>query len=327
MDYFSSEQATTFLSISASIFFLILIFIALLLLRRRDARKRLKSRLDSMAAKGGKATISKIALFQYERETLLQKKFKHYNKVSVSQKLKRRGIRMPPFVFFSIFAVITLMLAVSIQLTLEMGMIATILLSLVSVAFCINLYLGIMKTRQEQEFFMAFPMALDILSRGLRAGTTVEKTFKTVAKEVEAPIGPEFEKICKQINFGMSFEDALRASADRVQVNDYSFFVIALIIQRRTGGSLSELVGNISAIIRRRQELKLKIKALSSEARATGMIVGSLPFLAMLGMLYFSPDYIEAFQRDPAGRKLMALAMGMILTCVIVIRRMIRFKI
>ena len=184
-----------------------------------------------------------------------------------------------------------------------------------------------MKARKDRDFLTHFPIALDIVSRGLRAGTTVEKTFMTVAKEVEPPLGPEFQSICKQIEFGVSFDDAIKLSADRVQISDYSFFVIALMIQRRTGGSLSELVQNISAVIRRRQELKLKIKALSSEARATGMIVGSLPFLALLGMLFFSPDYIETFQKDPAGRKLMAIAMGLILTCILVIRRMIRFKI
>lgn len=327
MDYFSSAYASTFLSISAGVLFLLICSIIFLLLKRRDAHSKLKSRLDSMASKGGDEKISKTALFQYERETLLQKKFKLYHKVSLEQKLKRRGIRISPLAFFSLFFSMILILAALLQFTLALGILTSGLLSLVSVGFSISFYLGIMKTRQEQGFLMIFPIALDIISRGLRAGTTVEKTFMTVAREVEAPIGPEFSSICKQIDFGMSFEDALRASADRVQVKDYSFFVIALIIQRRTGGSLSELVGNISAIIRRRQELKLKIKALSSEARATGMIVGSLPFLALLGMLYFSPDYIEAFQKDPAGRKMMALSMGLILTCIVVIRRMIRFKI
>ncbi|MEN8236913.1 MAG: type II secretion system F family protein [Pseudomonadota bacterium] len=326
MDYFSSEQALTFLSIAAAVFFLSITCIIFLFIGRRAAQSKLKSRLDSMTEKG-KAQISKTALFQYERETLLQKKFKRYHKGSMSQTLKQRGIRLSPIVFFSLFFAATVLLAMSIQFSLELGMLTSSVVSFVFLGLSVNFYLSTVKTRQEQAFLMLFPVALDIISRGLRAGTTVEKTFMTVAQEVEAPIGPEFATICKQINFGMPFEDALRASVDRVQVKDYAFFVVALIIQRRTGGSLSELVGNISAIIRRRQELKLKIKALSSEARATGMIVGSLPFLAMLGMLFFSPDYIETFQKDPAGRKLMALAMGLILTCVIVIRRMVRFRI
>lgn len=181
--------------------------------------------------------------------------------------------------------------------------------------------------RREKEFLVAFPIAFDIVARGLKAGGTIEKTFKTVAEQIEGPVGREFNRINEEIDFGVNFDEAMVNAADRIQVDDFSFFTIALIIQRKAGGSLSDLVANISAFLRKRQELRLKVKALSAEATATGLIVGSLPLVMLVLMYFINPETIDILRFDPAGRKLSFFLIIYMTIGIVVIRKMTNMKV
>ena len=137
----------------------------------------------------------------------------------------------------------------------------------------------------------------------------------------------EFSIIIEQIDFGVPFEEAMINAAERIQIDDFSFFAIALIIQRGSGGSLSELVSGISTFIRKRHELRLKVNALSAEAKATGAIVGALPVVILFIMYFVNPEHIEILRYDPAGRKLAFFLVVYLLIGFLVIRKMTKMKI
>jgi len=133
-------------------------------------------------------------------------------------------------------------------------------------------------------FTKQFPEAMDLIVRGLKSGLPVNECIANVAQELPAPTGVEFQKITDSMRIGKQLEEALWDTADRLDTPDFKFFVISLVVQRETGGNLGETLGNLAAILRQRQAMKLKIKALSGEAKASAWIMGMLPFI-MLGLI------------------------------------------
>jgi tight adherence protein B len=135
--------------------------------------------------------------------------------------------------------------------------------------------------------------------------------------EVEGPISSEFKHIIEKMELGISFAEILADSARRVKVLDYHFFTSALAIQYNLGGSLADFMENVAGIIRKRRELRLKIRALSSEAKTSGIIVGSLPVLTLFAVSYMNPSQLEIFRYDPTGKKLLLIAISLLVLGVV----------
>ncbi|PCI58834.1 MAG: pilus assembly protein TadB [Kordiimonadales bacterium] len=133
-------------------------------------------------------------------------------------------------------------------------------------------------------FIKQFPEAMDLMVRGLKSGLPVNECITNVASELPAPTGVEFQKVTDGMRLGKQLEEALWETADRLDTPDFKFFVISLVVQRETGGNLGETLGNLATILRQRQAMKLKVKALSGEAKASAWIMGALPFI-MLGLI------------------------------------------
>jgi len=147
-----------------------------------------------------------------------------------------------------------------------------------------HMYVGRRITARMKRFTKQFPEAMDLIVRGLKSGLPVNECIANVGQELLAPTGTEFQKITDNMRFGKQLEEALWEAADRLDTPDFKFFVISLVVQRETGGNLGETLGNLATILRQRQAMKLKIKALSSEAKASAWIMGMLPFI-MLGLI------------------------------------------
>lgn len=139
-------------------------------------------------------------------------------------------------------------------------------------------------TSRIDRFTKQFPEAIDLMVRGLKSGLPVNECIANVGQELSAPAGVEFRKITDGMRLGKQLEDVLWETADRLDTADFKFFVISLVVQRETGGNLGETLSNLSGILRQRQAMKLKIRAMSSEAKASAWIVGVLPFV-MLGLI------------------------------------------
>jgi tight adherence protein B len=176
-------------------------------------------------------------------------------------------------------------------------------------------------------FMKQLPDAIDTIIRGIRSGLPVIECVGTVGQEYDAPVGPHFQAISERVQLGEPIEAALWRTAKVVNKPEMDFLAIAISIQMETGGSLAEALGNLADLLRSRQRMKLKIKAISSEARASAMIIGALPFL-MLGLLMMmSPEYVMKLFTDPRGQ--MMLAAGFVSICLgaFVMWRMTQFEI
>jgi tight adherence protein B len=147
-------------------------------------------------------------------------------------------------------------------------------------------------------FITKFADAIDLLVRGLRSGLPVTETLGIVATEVPGPVGQEFKLVTERIRIGKTMEDALQDTADRLNVPEFNFFTITLAIQRETGGNLAETLANLADVLRKRAQMKLKIRAMSSESKASAYIVGSLPFIVFGLIYYVNPTYLGNFFVD-----------------------------
>ena len=152
--------------------------------------------------------------------------------------------------------------------------------------------------KRGKQFTSKFSDAIDLLVRGLRSGLPVTETLGIVASEVPGPVGEEFKLVSDRIKVGRTMEDALQETADRLNMAEFSFFVITLAIQRETGGNLAETLNNLSDVLRKRAQMKLKIRAMSSESKASAYIVGALPFIVFGMIWWINPSYIGKFFID-----------------------------
>jgi tight adherence protein B len=153
-------------------------------------------------------------------------------------------------------------------------------------------------SKRTNAFVSKFPDALELLVRGLRSGLPVTETLSVVAQEVPGPVGIEFRGVVDRIKVGKTMEDALQDTGDRLGIPEFNFFTITLAIQRETGGNLAETLSNLADVLRKRAQMKLKIKALSSESKASAYIVGSLPFIVFGLIFWVNPEYIGGFFTD-----------------------------
>jgi len=161
-----------------------------------------------------------------------------------------------------------------------------------------HIVVGYFISKRTNAFVSKFPDALELLVRGLRSGLPVTETLGVVSQEVPGPVGIEFRGIVDRIKVGKTMEDALQDTGDRLGIPEFNFFTITLAIQRETGGNLAETLSNLADVLRKRAQMKLKIKAMSSESKASAYIVGSLPFIVFGLIFWVNPDYIGGFFTD-----------------------------
>jgi tight adherence protein B len=152
--------------------------------------------------------------------------------------------------------------------------------------------------RRVNKFTTKFPDAIELLVRGLRSGLPISETMGVVGAEVAGPVGEEFRAVSDKMKIGRTMDAALQETADRLGTPEFQFFVISIAIQRETGGNLAETLANLATVLRQRSQMKLKIKAMSSESKASAYIVGSLPFIVFGLIMWISPGYMGNFFVD-----------------------------
>ena len=186
---------------------------------------------------------------------------------------------------------------------------------------------GFLIKRRVAKFTANFPDAIELMVRGLRSGLPITETLGIVASEMQGPVGIEFRGVSDKMKIGRTMEAALQETADRLGTAEFQFFVITLAIQRETGGNLAETLSNLADVLRKRAQMKLKIRAMSSESKASAYIVGSLPF-AVFGLVYVAnPVYLSAFFKD---ERLMIAGLGGLLWMsigVFIMAKMVSFEI
>ena len=161
-----------------------------------------------------------------------------------------------------------------------------------------HFFIGKMIKRRVAKFNSNFPDAIELMVRGLRSGLPITETLGIVAGEIPGPVGIEFRMVADKMKIGRTMEAALQETADRLGTAEFQFFVITLAIQRETGGNLAETLSNLADVLRKRAQMKLKIRAMSSESKASAYIVGSLPFVVFILVYVINPTYMGNFFSD-----------------------------
>ncbi|MDA5194966.1 type II secretion system F family protein [Govanella unica] len=181
--------------------------------------------------------------------------------------------------------------------------------------------------KRQEKFLALFPEAIDLIVRGLKSGLPVIESINAVSREMDDPVGTEFRRIADDIRFGKTMTDSLWSATERLSVAEFKFFVISLSVQQETGGNLAETLGNLSGILRSRQQMKLKIRAMSSEGRASAMIIGSLPFIMYGLILVMNPEYGAVLYTDPRAQMVAVGALIWMGIGMLMIKKMISFEI
>ncbi len=199
--------------------------------------------------------------------------------------------------------------------------------ALIAGMLLVDAFVGMRGEMMANRFMRQLPDGIDTIIRGIRSGLPVIECIGTAGQESAAPIGPHFRAISERVQLGEPIEAAIWRVARVINKPEMDFLAVAISIQMETGGSLSEALGNLADLLRKRAQMKLKIKAISSEAKASAMIIGALPFV-MLGLLTFmSPDYVLPLFTDPRGQLMLLGGLGSISMGAFVMWRMTQFEI
>jgi tight adherence protein B len=249
------------------------------------------------------------------------------NKEALRRRLARTGraISLGEYVLASaaVAGVVTLaalnLFGVALGISLPVGVTAGLLVPHLAVAA--------MGARRNSRFLDGFADAVDLMVRGLRSGLPVVESIVNVGRELPDPVGTEFARVADNVRMGRGLEDSMWEVAQRLDVPEFRFLIIAMSIQRETGGNLAETLSNLSGLLRRRRQMKLKIKAMSSEARASAWIIGLLPFLLFGILSVMNHDYAWTLLRDPRGLIMTGIGLTFIAVGALVMGKMVRFEI
>lgn len=190
-----------------------------------------------------------------------------------------------------------------------------------------NFMVGTMIRRRRDTFVDKLADGIDVMVRGIKAGLPVSETVAAVATEAKSPVKEIFREVADRVRVGAQVDEAFAQAAENIDAPELKFLSITLSVQKETGGNLAETLENLSDILRKRRQMKLKIRAVSSEARASATILGSLPFVMFSILLIVNPGYATELFHDPRGHMLLAIGIGSMLLGIGVMMKMIRFEI
>jgi tight adherence protein B len=185
--------------------------------------------------------------------------------------------------------------------------------------------LGFLKKRREAKFLNALPDAVDIIVRGIKAGLPLFDSIKVVAADTSEPLRGEFNAIIETQSIGMPLGEACQRLYERMPLPEANFFGIVIAIQTKSGGNLSEALGNLSKVLRDRRKMAAKIQAMSMEAKASAAIIGALPPIVMIMVYIMTPEYISLLWTHPTGRLMLAGCAVWMSTGIFVMKKMINF--
>lgn len=189
------------------------------------------------------------------------------------------------------------------------------------------MYLHYKRSKRMATIEHQLPEVLDLITRALRAGHAFSSSLKMAGEEMAKPVAGEFRTVHDEVNFGVSLQQALTHLSDRVPLTDLRYFVVAVLIQRDSGGNLTEILGNLSRLIRERLKLLAKVRVLSSEGRLSAWILGLMPFFLAGIMNLVNPDFMSPLWKDPIGIAIVKYMLALMLIGVLLLRQIIRIRV
>ncbi len=306
---------------------LVYVFVLLVAMRRFRVRKRitaLSQRWQARAA-GAEIEIPSIRRDTVTVGPLLRKILPNQDRLRLRLSQSGRSITVRQYVLGSL--VIGLLTVVLMAVVLGYSVPVSVLGACVAGFALPHLFVNHLCRRRQHAFTDQFPEGIELIIRGLRTGMPLIESAAILAREMPKPIGPEFQGIVDSVRLGNTLDDALRAALLRIDTPEFRFFATAVTIQQTTGGNLAETLGNLADMLRKRQQMKQQIKAIVSEPKASAWILGSLPFIMFAILFAVEASYAMTLFHDPRGRLMLGLALMSQFIGVVIMVRMVKFKI
>jgi tight adherence protein B len=259
------------------------------------------------------------------RELEEKQKFRAGAKPSLLNRMRQAGLGWTKQTYYIVCSV-----AGAISFVVALGLFNTSLLP--ALGFGVagglllpHLYVNRRRNQRLKRFSAEFPNAVDVIVRGVKAGLPLVDCLRIISGEAQEPVRSEFRSIIEDQTLGMPLDEAVQRLSERVPLAEANFFAIVVALQSRTGGSLSEALGNLSKVLRERKKMQMKIKAMSSEAKASAGIIGSLPVVVTTLVYLTSPDYIMLLFTTTVGQLTLAASLVWMGVGVFIMRQMINF--
>lgn len=250
-------------------------------------------------------------------------------KVTLRLKLQQAGLDTPPQTFWMFSAGMGLVMAVSIYFSFQPGI-------LTQLGALVGGFVGMfglprwvlykMIKRRQAKFLRELANALDVVTRGVKSGLPLNECLQIISRESPDPIASEFREVVEQQRVGVSLAEALERMTQRMPLPEVKFLTIVISIQQQAGGNLSEALGNLAGVLRDRIRMQMKVQAMSSEAKASAMVLASLPFMVTFMIYGASPDYIQPLFATKSGNFFVIAGLFWMGCGVMVMRKMINFK-
>jgi tight adherence protein B len=255
-----------------------------------------------------------------EKQQAEQKK-----RVTLRRRLEWAGLTIEPRTYWGLSGLAALA-AVLICLLTRQSILPTLLVAVPAGLGLPRWVLNFLKNRREKAFTSEFANAIDVIVRSVKSGLPTNEALKIVAREIPEPVAGEFHKLTEGLKVGVTLEQGLKKMFENMPTAEVSFFAIVMTIQQKSGGNLSEALSNLAFVLRDRKRLQGKIRAMSSEAKASAMIIGSLPPVVM-GLVYMtSPQYIGLLFSERMGNIMLTACVFWMSIGILVMRKMISFK-
>ena len=197
----------------------------------------------------------------------------------------------------------------------------------IAVAAAPYVYLYILRQVRFGEFSDLLPDAVDLMSRGLRAGHSIQAVLEMVGNEIADPVGREFRALHKEQTLGLSLRDAMMGLVDRVPLDDMRFLATAILLQKESGGNLAQILDKTAAVIRDRARLRGQLRIYTAQGRITGWILCAAPFIIFGLINIFNHDYEKSLFTDPFGLKMVYFGLGLMVIGILAIRKIIDIKV
>lgn len=254
----------------------------------------------------------------------IEDRAKQKRKLSIANRIQQAGLTWSRTTFIIISASLGMMLFL-VVLIVSGSLLASVAFGFAAGFGIPRWLLNHLRKRREKKFLEALPDAIDVIVRGIKAGLPLFDSIKVVAADAPEPVRSEFATIVETQTIGMPLGEACERLYDRMPLPEANFFGIVIAIQQKAGGNLSEALGNLSKVLRERKKMKAKIKALSTEAKAGAVVIGSMPVVVLVLVYLSTPKYIEVLWLDPTGRIMLAGSVILMTMGILVMKRMINF--
>lgn len=231
-----------------------------------------------------------------------------------------------PFGFVALFSAIAA--AIAFWFSSSVGALLLISIALAALAGATPyIYLYILREIRFRKFGDLLPEAVDLMSRGLRAGHSIQAVLEMVGNEIADPVGVEFRALHKEQTLGLPIRDAMRGLIDRVPLDDMRFLATAILLQKESGGNLAQILDKTSAVIRERARLRGQLRIYTAQGRITGWILGFAPFIMFGVFNLINHKYESTLFSDPFGLKMVYFGLGMMVIGILAIRKIIDIRV